>query len=253
VAQFSLRNLLAFFAVIAVLFCLIVKLIKLQSDLALEAKIVGGLQQISAALYNQKDSHKDNLLPQPILLDNAGRPLSSWRLKTLCRVTSPPTTFDLGSPWNAAVNRSLAAWPCWVYCFDEKSSNIACETNLFAITGRDTAFNPEAPVASTELDADVVVVMDVANSGVHWIEPGDYQVSELTKCSGTLNECVNSIIPNRIYVLFADGEIWRLSGKTPMERIKPFFTLRGAKNHSRSEELNEYCLDKWKTIGITSP
>lgn len=251
--RFSLRILLVAFAMLAITLLLYVKFTKSIRQDSLETSLVGGIMQVSPALKNYVNSNESELLPLPITLDRIANPLSSWRLQIIGRVTSPPTDYDLASPWNAAINKPLTTWPCWVYCFKDNSPKKHCETNLFAIAGEGTAFNPKTPIKCSEVDNDVILVMDVADSGIHWMEPGDFDVSELLNCNGSLLDCVKSVIPNRVYVLFADGEIWCLSGETPMERIKPFFTLSGAQNHSRNNELEEYCLKRWSTVGIAKP
>ena len=207
--------------------------------------------QISAAIHAQTVNNND-ILPSAVLRGKDELPLASWRLKLIGLITSPPTDYDLTMKWDSSCNKPLARSDCWAYCFTANSSGNTVETNVFAITGIGTAFDPTRAVHSSEVCDDAILAMDIADSGVHWMQPGDFDVSQLPESNCKLGECVKAVIPNRHYVLFADGEIWCISGETPIERIAPFFGLTSALGHTRINELEEYCLEKWTTQGLNS-
>ncbi len=85
--------------------------------------------------------------------------------------------------------------------------------------------------------------MEVAESKTHWMQPGDYDVTTLLAATGRLGDTVKGLLPDRIHVLFADGEVWALSPDTPIDAVKPFFTITGAKAASREESLSKYRVD----------
>jgi hypothetical protein len=93
-------------------------------------------------------------------------------------------------------------------------------------------------------------MMDVGDSGTHWMEPGDYRIQELLACTGRLRDCVKGKVEGRAYILFADGDIWCLRSDIPMDIIKPFFTLDGARNQGDKAALDEYCIRKLKLTGM---
>jgi hypothetical protein len=94
--------------------------------------------------------------------------------------------------------------------------------------------------------------MEVAKSGKHWMEPGDYDVNEFSAWRGPLRRFIHPIVDDRIHVLFADGEIWALAGETPIEELVQFFTNDNANSHSKEEVLGKYCVMKWTSPGIAA-
>src|SRR4029079_18165743 len=111
-------------------------------------------------------------------------------------------------------------------------------TSIFAIVGRDTAFDRSGHPATSllslgELPKELLIAADVANSKPHWMQPGDYTVADLLAATGNLGDTVHGVLPDRIHVLFADGEVWALSPKTPMDAVKPFLTITAAKTANR--------------------
>ena len=79
--------------------------------------------------------------------------------------------------------------------------------------------------------------MEVADSKTHWMQPGDYNVTKLLAATGRLGDTVKGLLPDRIHLLFADGEVWALSPDTPIDAVKPFFTITDAKAASREQSL----------------
>src|SRR5262249_10779498 len=115
-------------------------------------------------------------------------------------------------------------------------------TNIFAVTGPKTFFDAGLEFPSRDI-SNALVLLEVADSKTHWMQPGDYDVATLIAANGKLGDCVKSILPHRIHVLFADGEVWTLSDQTPMDAVKPFLTIDGAKSHDRNELLAPYRVD----------
>jgi hypothetical protein len=185
-----------------------------------------------------------DVMPPPAVLDSQGKPLRSWRVPLLASWALPPG-LDVSLPWNAPSNLAYSSslvrgFGCLII-----SGKRSEETSLFAITGPDTGFDTSREVRISDLDGELILIMEVVNSGVHWMQPGDYDVQQLTACEGTLRDCLKSTIRDRVHVLFADGEVWAISDRAPMSRVKPFLTITGAGSHSREKELGEFCLEKW--------
>jgi hypothetical protein len=84
--------------------------------------------------------------------------------------------------------------------------------------------------------------MEVADSDTHWMQPGDYNVADLLAATGNLGDAVHGILKDRIHVLFANGEVWALSPNTPIDAVKPFFTITTANTADR-ESLTPYRVD----------
>lgn len=240
--RFSLRVMLLAVTVVSILFGISVKLGELQKRIDARTFIKGGLMQVGPALSCYADRKHDGLLPPAVILSEQGEPLFSWRAEISADITSPPTSLDRKAPWNDPTNQGYATWTHFVFTRGWKATKNRTQTTLFAIAGDGTAFNPLKPLHYDELHCEAIIVMEAADSGVHWMEPGDYDVEKLMQGNGLLRDHVKSHVPGEVYVLFADGDIWSLDSSIPMEIIKPFFLLEEAKQHSRENELGEYCL-----------
>lgn len=214
-------------------------------DNALETEIVGGFMQIAAGLKQSAELESDPPALEARTDSDETNFRLSWRVRALCHVTSPPCNYDVTSPWDAAVNSPLSEWPCWVYCFTEPSREQR-HTSVFAVADNPAGCRLEGSDAATEM----IVLMEVANSGVNWTEPGDYRVNDFQSHRGPLSDCLPTIVPGRFYVMFADGQIWRLRSDVPVERLRPFLTPSGSRQPSRETELGEYCTKTWQTISL---
>jgi hypothetical protein len=80
----------------------------------------------------------------------------------------------------------------------------------------------------------VILFVEVAHSGVHWMEPGDITLE------GMADSIREGLDGDGFHVAFADGEVWFLSRDVPMANLRPFFTLDGARKHDREDILGPY-------------
>lgn len=117
---------------------------------------------------------------------------------------------------------------------------------MFAVTGPGTAFGDgkhERPHSLNEMDADTLLVVEVRNSGLHWMAPGDFDIRTMPR---TINAPNGRGISSRhragFYVIFADNAVWCLSHETPFEELEKFFTIESAKRHDREEVLRPYAV-----------
>jgi hypothetical protein len=109
-----------------------------------------------------------------------------------------------------------------------------------AITGPGTAFDPARQWRLHDLPPNLILLVDVADSGVHWAEPGgDISVDHVppTIASG--------VYGRGVHVGFADGFIGYLRPDTPVEDLKKFFTIEGARTYDRNVVLRPYLIGKW--------
>lgn len=116
-----------------------------------------------------------------------------------------------------------------------------------AITGPGTALGDgefESPRKLDDIDSsNTILAVESANSGFHWMEPGDFDIRTMPR---TINDKSGRGISSRhrtgFHVLFADGAVWYLSNKTPFDELEKFFTVEGGKKHDREAVLGKYVL-----------
>jgi len=195
------------------------------------------MRQIGLALHNFSDIY--GRLPPAVRRDEFGRPLCSWRFQILPLLEAVMMGIETADRWDDPANRWWITGPHPVYCFfPEKPFPQRVRTNVVAVTGPGTAFDEEFTFSLGDLDDDTILVIDVADSDVHWMEPGDLDVRDLEQ------SVVQGVDGDGIHVLFADGEVWFLSSQTPLKDLKPFFTVDGARQFDRQDVLAPYALPR---------
>ncbi len=193
------------------------------------------LKQIGLALHNVHDTYKS--LPPPVRRDELGRPLSSWRFQIVPFLEAIMTMeVDYGQPWDAPVNRWLTLNTYHIFCFhSDRDSTLGAKTDFAAITGPGTAFEEGRSCRLEEIaTTNTILVVEVAEFDVLWAEPGDLQLDHIPENLTAGPE------GDGFHVLFADGTVWFLKPEVPLEEVKKFFTIEGAKHYDREEVLGAY-------------
>jgi Protein of unknown function (DUF1559) len=201
-----------------------------------QLELRNSLKQIGLALSNFEGAHKS--LPSAVRKDASGNEISSWRFAIAPYLESFGRHFDLKAPWNSPVNSQLAGLKYSVYCWNDAVP--APHTSVFAVAGSSAAFDPIHAVALEDMPPNLVLLIEVMNSGTHWMQPGDYDVTTLLSHTGRIGDHLHSLLPDRLHVLFADGEVWALSPDAPMTALHPFLTIAGAETHDRNQLLTPY-------------
>jgi hypothetical protein len=193
-------------------------------------------------------------IPAPVHRDDSGRLLYSWRGST---ALLPDNWFlhgggqwDRTASWDSPANQQMADFP-WRFGYDglvtwdPLPTDFCKDTCQMAIVGPGTVFGDDGnpPRRLRDMPADAIVVVETRNSGIHWMQPGDFDIRTMPK---TINAADGRGISSRylrgFHVLFADGEVWYLSNKIPFEAIEKFFTIEGASENDRETELAPFLL-----------
>jgi hypothetical protein len=149
--------------------------------------------------------------------------------------------YDRHKPWNDPNNLRLEGLGFWLFAPhtqpEKPSTRGVYATYYKAITGPGTAFDAGTPRSLEQLPKDLILIVQVAHSDTHWMEPGDLRIDQLAASE----ETKRLLLCNDGYaVLFADGERWVLSGKAPISDLCKFFTIAGANQSNRDELLAPY-------------
>jgi hypothetical protein len=146
---------------------------------------------------------------------------------------------DFSAAWNAPSNEIFARMDNNLYCWKADGSR---ETTVFAVTGPDTAFDGQ-PHKMSAAPPDLILLMEVRDSQTHWMQPGDYNITELLAYRGKIGDHLHGLLPDRLHVLFADGTVWALDPNAPIADLQPFLTITGAKSHDRDQLLTPHRVD----------
>lgn len=197
------------------------------------------MRMIDMALNNHIDAVKK--LP-PLSISEPNQEERSWRFAIAPYMgygsgypeENAAKYFDFAKRWDEEPNVSL--WiPAYNWLGRPKSSDDYQRywANVMAVTGPDTAFEIREPLLLEGCE-DMILVVEVANSKVHWGQPGDLDIANLPE------NLTLGIDGDGIMVLFWDGSVWFIKKEVPMERLKHFFTATDARRHDRDKELKPY-------------
>lgn len=129
-------------------------------------------------------------LPPAFVTDNEGKRMHSWRVLIAGELeTGGVTDYDFGSAWNGKHNRRLWSSPVrkWYFRSQEDSDEDTRQTTQFvAVVGEDTlwpgakpfAFDGLPPEDLRDAYGDKIVLIEIPNSDIHWMEPRDITVEE---------------------------------------------------------------------------
>jgi hypothetical protein len=193
----------------------------------------GDIRQIAVSLVGFNDTYR--CLPQAVHYDGAGRALYSWRFQLTSFIEGFMRSVEYDEPWDSPANDWLTGRP-FVFSSrlpDEKSTY----TNIMAITGPGTAFEEGRTIRPRDISPDTILAIEIANSGIHWAEPGDLDIEHIPD---SITQGVEGL---GVRVIFADFVVWFLRSDVPLEDLKKFFTLEGAKSNSREDLLRPYVIE----------
>lgn len=249
-------------AVVAVVSCVVVWAIRMAIDASNRKATRMNLAQVGLALRNYSETIGH--LPFPVwrqrtdhsardgLHVGTGRPLYSWRVKTIPYLISWHGPWDPLQPWDSPTNRVLAELS-FLYDYADSTKSAAGgskafpETNVMAITGPGTAFGDgeEPPKALRDVSPHTILVVETRASGVPWPAPGDFDIRTMPR---TINAPGGKGISSRhaggFHVVFADGQLWFLSDKVAFETLEKFFTTAEAKKNDREKLLGPFVLHR---------
>jgi len=180
--------------------------------------------------------------PPPCFVDDAGRPLFSWRFRVLTLLTSSKLDFYTNERWDGPHNAEWAKFAPLCYCFlSRMDTPEARNTNVMAICGPDTAFDDKKMLRIAELPTDTILIVEVRDSGVHWMECGDLDTRNIPQAIGKRGGIAGSVA-DEFCVGFADGQVWLMRSDVPFDLLSRFFTISGSRDADRDERLTPYML-----------
>ena len=215
----SLRTVLIGIGVLALLWGLILLLPMLHSvqDEVVRRRCVGNLKQIGLALHNYHAAQ--GAFPAAYSVDAQGRPAHSWRTWLTSHLGSPDwfQSYDWTEPWDGPNNRKLHDRSMHWYSCPADPAHSPTTTSYLAIVGPETAWPGRTPSRIVDIrqgTTNTLMLVEVARSGIHWMEPKDL---DQTRFDGSIDGPsmggISSGHANGTYILMADGSCRFLSDK----------------------------------------
>lgn len=188
------------------------------------------LVQIGEALIMYQADQ--GMMPVQSVGGTKDHPYVSWRgaLLTLIGRADLAQQLRLDEPWNGPNNRAIAR--AWIDLYEDHGTiGTPPMTSYLAVVGPHTAIPERGSSVETKISLDMIakhcdpakliVVIEVPNSGVNWLEPRDLRVEDLkrTGLMGLIPPGGEPPHPEGFNVLFADGHVETLPPYFPTEEL----------------------------------
>ena len=162
-----------------------------------------------------------NSIPRQYITDEAGVPILSWRAEVLPYVESPGEYgIDYSIPWNSGANLSISQQSEYRFNSIDGGSSLA---NILAIAGKGTAWDLDHSVDLDEVSnlSELILIMEIPNQKINWMEPKDIIVDEFLKKRGTIFSELNGT-----HVTYADGKVAWLNYEDIMNLTQEDFMVQ---------------------------
>jgi len=190
------------------------------------------LKAIGLGMHNYHDAYKE--FPAAVLTDEDDRPMRSWRVAILPFIEQAALhdRYDYNEPWDGPHNQELADVVLEAYRCPSEMDPDSTDTSYLMIAGEGSIGglpNEGVRIAKvTDGTSNTVMVVEVTNSGIHWMEPRDLDMGQM---SMQINDPSGSAIRSRhgegAHVLLADGSVRFLGNEADPETVRALCTRAG--------------------------
>jgi type II secretory pathway pseudopilin PulG len=193
---------------------------------------LNNIRQLSIAMHSYASANGH--FPPAYIADENGKPIHSWRVLILPYIEQEALykQYSFDEPWDGPNNSKLhdvivPGFQCPSVASGERGTN----TSYMLLAGAGTAFDCDHETAFSEVadgTTNTVLVVEVANSDTHWMEPVDISLDEaLTRFTDEtkVKDCCNH--PGSINVSLMDGSTHSIHLPLSSEDLKAIATIDG--------------------------
>jgi hypothetical protein len=238
--QFRLVHLLIWTAIVAIFLGAVIgvrKVIQSARESARESVCRSNAHILATAILNYHDVWDD--FP-PVRYDDAqGKPMHSWRMLITpqLELESFFEAYRFDEPWNGP-NNSMIDGP--IYCFrcpnEPFSPDVPMSTNYVAVVAPGTIWVNAGSNAIQPTSSDSLMLVEIAHSNIHWMEPRDLPIEELDEWLDPKHR--PRLLGNHIeggMVAYADGSVELLSRDVTIERLRALASRAGKDDEAARE------------------
>jgi hypothetical protein len=208
------------------------------------------LKQVGIALLTYEE--KNGCLPPAYVCDKDGKPMHSWRVLILPSLEMEGLygMYHFDEPWDGPNNRRLAEnmpenFSCPIA--NAAGANLRPMTSYVVVTGDDTMFPGCQSRRLKDITArasETVMLVEVTNSDIHWMEPRDPSIDDLASTSSVCRPFSSHHAPTLDYwryaqpggnVVCADGSVHYLPAGISADDAKVLLSIHGNKSETIAE------------------
>ena len=188
------------------------------------------LRTIGLALTQYHDTI--GCFPPATINDASGKPMHSWRVLLLPYLDQKALydRYRFDEPWDGPNNRKLHNEVMKCYCCPaDGGSRSSTQTSYLAVQGGHTIWLGDYTRMADLLDgsSNTVMLVETANSGIHWMEPRDLRADELPMAIHPgQSQGISSQHPGGAHVLFADCHVQFVHNGILPEKLKRSFAFK---------------------------
>lgn len=215
---------------------------KANLEIGKSAECNGKIHHVGRALHNY---HSDKgHFPPAYIADENGKPMHSWRMLILPylgdgKLKEIYDKYNFGEPWNGPNNSKLHdivprdGGRLIFHCPLDNSP--ATTTSFVVVVGPDTMWPGNKTIQYsdvTDAEGSTILVVEMVNSGIHWMEPQDLHVTQMNpKINPKMGKgisCNHGSVP----AVFGDGGIRTLPNDLAPETLRALLTISGGEDVS---------------------
>ncbi|HEY2251644.1 MAG TPA: DUF1559 domain-containing protein [Planctomycetaceae bacterium] len=197
------------------------------------------IRNIGLAVLNYSSSF--GTLPPACIADAQGRPMHSWRVLILPFLDQNELyeKYRFDEPWNGPHNSKLHDVIVEVFrCPEDHGRARSNQTSYVAVVGPETIWPGDHGLRLDDVTdglGSTLLVVEIADSGIHWMEPRDLEAASLPLAINPKSgKGISSHHPGLACVAFADGRRRALSEKIKPATLSALLTIRGG------EKINDF-------------
>jgi prepilin-type processing-associated H-X9-DG protein len=187
------------------------------------------MRQLIIALHLYHEEYDS--FPPAFVADDKGRPMHSWRVLLLPYFEEDAlySAYNFDEPWDGPNNRKLGRQiPDRFQCPTDQGEE---HTNYLAVVGSDTMWRGGEPITFDSISdegSQTIALVEVANSGIHWMEPRDLEVTQMVPgINPPAGQGISSHHRGGANIAFADGMVRFARNDVPLDRLEAMLTVDG--------------------------
>lgn len=215
-------------------------------EAARQSSCRGRFAQLQLALRNYHEFY--GTFPPAWVADADGKPMHSWRVLLLpfCDGAYIYRDYRFDEPWNSPHNQQLAARSriAQYHCPSHGREDNDTHTDYVVVVGAGTAFPGSRSTSLSEFrdgPENTILLVEIANSDIHWMEPRDLVVDEMSfRVNDPTRPSISSPHPSGPGVEFADQiSPIRLRADVAPEMLKALTTIAGGEPVGRESLMRK--------------